>query len=185
MGGLAIALTHGSVLFEVAKLELHATTALKNPDRNNPTRIGLVFYQHRNLFYPDHGNGIYEHKTIEKGNRDYLCWLMGTFVPTPRKLDVMKRIGFRFPEFVKTVPSKSDVKLSDIVAPDIGFLNHIGEEGQYWLEKVKEAGGQQQNNPRVSSGNPPSNPNLESNNEQLQQMVDVLTLPLNSNKVET
>ena len=67
MGGLAIALPHGSILFEVAKFESHATTSIPHPDNTNPCRISIVFYQHRNMYALAHGRDMLR---IRNGDKD-------------------------------------------------------------------------------------------------------------------
>jgi hypothetical protein len=52
----SMSLAHGSVLLEVSKNELHSTTEVANGDLRNPARIGVVFFQHEFLEFPNHGN---------------------------------------------------------------------------------------------------------------------------------
>ena len=76
---------------------MHATTALKNPDRFNPTRIGLVLYQHKRLIFPHHGHMMLQGRAEDKMSRDYENYLAGSFVPTERQLFKMADAGYKFP----------------------------------------------------------------------------------------
>ncbi len=94
-GGLAIALTHGSVLIECALEELHATTALREPNRFRPTRIGLVFYQHRDLDFPMHSYRVYKEYRRLINARDYEALKEGKFKASKNKIRVrITRISF-------------------------------------------------------------------------------------------
>lgn len=54
-GGLGLVLTNGSLLFEYSRVEVHATTSVRQPNRLFPKRMSLVFYQQRGLNFLNHG----------------------------------------------------------------------------------------------------------------------------------
>ena len=56
VGGIGFDLPTGSLLYECAKVETHATTKLQYPDRFSPERMSVVFYSHGRLLQRNHGN---------------------------------------------------------------------------------------------------------------------------------
>ena len=56
---------------------MHATTALQQPDRFDPTRIGLVFYQHKRLTLSRHGYWDLKKRRDQKMENDYQNYWKG------------------------------------------------------------------------------------------------------------
>ena len=141
VGGLAVALTHGSVMLECAKLELHATTALKEPDRFNPTRIGLVFYQHRRLTYANHGKQEWDRRSYNLDFQRYERGCKGEEMLTEKRVAIMRRAGFRFPDNVATIKWGTNPKKADIPKPISDMSEPKPGNGQlphsYWNEENK------------------------------------------------
>ena len=92
---------------QVAKHELHATTALRQPNRAAPTRIGLVFYQHRDLHHPEHGSAVYHRMLTDRQHASYVGWLAGQWVPAACQKKTLERAGFAFPSQVLLRASKT------------------------------------------------------------------------------
>ena len=61
---------------------------------------------------PDHGYTQVIKKCDDKNAWDYEEWKAGKFIPTPNKLNIMKNLGFVFPENVETVEVKDVMKLA-------------------------------------------------------------------------
>ncbi len=54
--GVAFDLGDNSILIETASREKHASTRIIQPNLREPSRVGLVFFQHMFLDRPDHGS---------------------------------------------------------------------------------------------------------------------------------
>ena len=87
MGGVSIALSHGSILIECAKKEVHATTPVQNPQRQQPTRLSIIFYQHKHLNDPNHGYERNKKKMAERSKRNSSLSVNGYEAIKPKKQD--------------------------------------------------------------------------------------------------
>jgi len=135
IGGVAFELPHGSVMIECAKQELHATTALKKPNKTHPHRIGLVFYQHKNLHHPNHGAEEFQRKRITREFRDYVQWLKGNYVPTEGKIRAMRETGLVFDADWR-VGADSLAKPMDVALPNNFFTGATVDEGEVRTKKA-------------------------------------------------
>ncbi|RXG70840.1 Methylcytosine dioxygenase TET3 [Armadillidium vulgare] len=113
IGGVSIALSHRSVLFEYAKHELHATTALKVPDRRDPKRVSLIFYHHKSLIYRNHGWSELEKKMEKKKLEVEKLAKEGKVKPPPKKK--------KKPTKSTAVDKSKDIKLEGGKGPPNGI----------------------------------------------------------------
>ena len=96
------------MLLEVAKHEEHATTALTNPNRLLPTRVGMVFYRHNHLIFPHHAKDVYPVRKLKSQQKKYEDWKRGLFVPIASQLKSLQGLGFKFTDGVKMKKLKKE-----------------------------------------------------------------------------
>ncbi len=67
--------------------------------RYNPTRLGLVFYQHQDLIYAHHGAYEYESSRMDNVGKRYEAWKKGSLPLTQRQLKEMEDLGLQISGF--------------------------------------------------------------------------------------
>ena len=104
-------------------MEWHATSAISNPDERDPSRVSLVYYQHRDLNQEGHGFEALRAAEAERQARRYKDIVAGKFRPTLNQLKKVGEAGFE-------LPGQVDV----IVDGQIGQV--LRQEAAEWNEEV-------------------------------------------------
>ena len=159
--GIGFALPHGSIHMELGAVEPHASTPCPMNDKGQARRIGIIFYLHRHLNYPEHGKWLIElrKKMYQLGDKVAEIRRMGKKKETRELLKEFKKLHMNEQKSYEAMKEEFDeenykAERTECVEEDANTDKEIAtdnaenvimiiEDGEHDIVIVKDAPGQE------------------------------------------